>query len=269
MADFIQRYGQWGFVAGAAEGIGAAFCEELARNGMNVIMADVKADEMQSLAGRIESAFTVQAIRLVVDLSRPHASALCMEAIAAHRCRLLIYNAAYSRVKPFLSSESRELDLYVDVNARTPLKLVHSFSSFLKENKYKGSILLMSSLAGFWGTGLVAAYSGTKSFNLTLGEALYNELKPLEIEVSVCCAGATATPGYLGTNPGKGIFNPPVMDPKRVAAIALRDLGKRAVIIPGLMNRLSYFILARLLPRRLAAKLMNKAMAATYRDRIK
>lgn len=29
MTDFLGRFGQWGMVAGAAEGIGAAFCEEL------------------------------------------------------------------------------------------------------------------------------------------------------------------------------------------------------------------------------------------------
>ncbi|MCU0370087.1 MAG: SDR family NAD(P)-dependent oxidoreductase [Bacteroidales bacterium] len=194
MTDFLIRYGQWGLVAGAAEGIGAAFCKELARRGMNVIMADTKEIEMESLSSHIENTYHVRTRRMSVDLATPGAPERCMDAINGLDCRLLVYNAAYSRVKPFLSAGQDELDLYIEVNARTPLKLAHSFAHKLKEGKNSGGILLMSSLAGLWGTRLVAAYSGTKAFNLLLAEALSHELAPFDIDVAACVAGATATP---------------------------------------------------------------------------
>jgi hypothetical protein len=264
MVDYLRRFGQWGMVAGAAEGLGAAFCEELARQGMNVIMADVNEKGMESLAAKLEHDHRIETRRLTIDLAEKNAPERCMEIIKETGCRLLIYNAAYSRVKPFLSARPEELDLYINVNTRTPLRLVHLFASELKLAKKNGGILLMSSLAGLWGTQLVATYSGTKAFNLLLAEALSCELKPRKIEISACCAGATATPGYLGTHPKSGFGSPPVMHPARVASIALKGLGKKTVIIPGIANKLSYFLLTRILPRSLSAKLVNRTMGNTY-----
>lgn len=253
-------------VAGAAEGIGAAFCEELARKGMNVIMVDVKQGEMESLSEKIETQYQVKTRRVLQDLSEKDAPQKCLTAMSGLDCRLLIYNAAYSRVKPFLSAGPEELDLYLDVNTRSVLHLVHAFSGRLKTSGQPGGILLMSSLAGLWGTRLVAIYSGTKAFNLLLAEALSHELKPYRISVSACCAGATATPGYLGTRPVRGIFGPSVMDPERVAAYALKKLARKTVILPGLANRLNYFLLTRILPRSLSVGLVNTVMKRTYRD---
>ena len=266
MADFSQRFGQWALVAGAAEGLGASFCEELALKGMNVIMFDINEKGMESLGERLKKQYHVQTRKIIQDLAEENAPVKCMAVIKETGCRLLIYNAAYSRVKPFLSNEFHELDLYIDVNTRTPLKLAYLFAQHLKHNNQKGGILLMSSLSGIWGTRLVTAYSGTKGFNLLFAEALSNELRPHGIDVSVCCAGATATPGYLGTNPAKGFLSPPLMKPDHVASIALKHLGKKTVIIPGFSNRFSYFLLTRLLPRSLSVRLVNQAMKKTYAD---
>lgn len=264
MADFLDRYGQWALVAGAAEGIGAAFCEELARKGMNMILVDVKRAAMELLAKKLELNYQVETIRLSIDLASEEAPELCMKAVRETRCRLLVYNAAYSRVKPFLDHEDHEMDLYAGVNVKTPLKLVHRFTSELTRHGSKGGVLLMSSLAGIYGTKYVAAYSGTKGFNLVLAEALSHELKPLGIDVSACCAGATATPGYLGSKPSAGFLSPPLMKPEQVAGIALKKLGKKTVIISGLANKIAYFLLVRILPRNWSASVVNKAMEKTY-----
>jgi hypothetical protein len=253
-------------VAGAAEGLGAAFCGEMARRGMNVILVDVKQHEMESLSGKIEKQYRVKTKQVLQDLSEKEAPLKCLAAMSGLDCRLLVYNAAYSRVKHFLEAAPEELDLYINVNTRTPEHLVYLFAKKLKESQETGGILLMSSLAGLWGTRLVATYSGTKAFNLLLAEALSYELKPYRISVSACCAGATATPGYLGTNPVRGIFGPSVMDPERVAAYALKKLGRKTVILPGLANRFNYFLLTRILPRSLSVGMVNKVMKHTYRN---
>lgn len=266
MIDFSKRFGQWAMVAGAAEGLGAAFCEELARFGINIIMVDLNEEGMESLSKRLERAFRIKTKQLILDLGISNAPGQCMEAMKDLDCRLLVYNAAYSRVKPFLSAKPEEFDLYINVNTRTPLKLVYSFAEKLKTEEHSGGILLMSSLAGLWGTRLVASYSGTKAFSLALAEALSYELKSYKIAVSACCAGATATPGYIGTNPVKGIFGPNVMEPGRVASIALKNLGKKTLIVPGFSNRMSYFLLTRILPRRISAGLVNCTMGRTYRN---
>ena len=38
MHDFKSKYGPWAIVAGASEGLGAAYAEELAKRGLNLIL---------------------------------------------------------------------------------------------------------------------------------------------------------------------------------------------------------------------------------------
>jgi len=93
---------------------------------------------------------------------------------------------------------------------------------------------------------------------------LHHELKPHDIDVMACIAGATATPAYLKTNPKYGVFKPLLMKPGEVAETALNKLGKKTLFIPGFSNRLNYFILTRLLPRKMAASISNKMMGKMY-----
>ena len=266
MIDFLKRFGQWGMVAGAAEGIGAAFCEELAMRGMNVIMVDVQGPEMEAFAVRLEKSYNVMVNRHLIDLSAQDAPDQCMQAMEGLDCRLLVYNAAYSRVKPFLAASPEELDLYINVNTRTPEHLVYLFANRLKNGHQSGGILLMASLAGIWGSKFVAAYSATKAFNMRLAEALSFEFRPYHIDICAVCAGATATPGYLGTNPAGGFPGPNVMQPGRVASIAMKKIGKKTIIIPGTGNRFNYFLLTRILPRSLSVRMVNFVMGRTYRQ---
>jgi short-subunit dehydrogenase len=266
MSDFLKRFGQWGIVAGAAEGLGAAFCSELARRGMNIVLVDFNEIGMESLANELETEFNIKTKQLALDLAIADAPERCTEVIENLDCRLLVYNAAYSQVKPFLAARPAELDLYIDVNARTPLKLVYHFANQLVAGGNPGGILLMSSLAGLWGTRFVAAYSGTKAFNLQLAQALSFEFGVHGISVSACCAGATATPGYLGSLPSEGFFTPNVMEPARVASIAIKNLGRKTMIIPGFSNRMSYFLLTRILPNSFSSRIVNRAMAGRYRN---
>ena len=81
----------------------------------------------------------------------------------------------YGPVMPFLDNSEDDLDLYIDVNCRTLLHLTHRFAGHLKTGR-SGGIVLMSSLAGLWGTGLVAPYGASKAFDYNLAEALHYEL---------------------------------------------------------------------------------------------
>ena len=73
----------------------------------------------------------------------------------------------------------------------------------------RGGILLMSSMAGFQGSALVATYSATKAFDLVLGESLWEELRERGVDVLSCCAGATRTPNYVASRPVHGRVKAP------------------------------------------------------------
>jgi hypothetical protein len=127
----------------------------------------------------------------------------------------------------------------------------------------------MSSLAGLIGMQLVSSYAATKAFAWNLAEALHHELKPQQIDVMACIAGATATPAYLKTKPTYGYLKPLVMNPTDVAESTLQKIGKKALFIPGFSNRMNYFILTRLLPRKMAASVANKTMLTMFEQQSK
>jgi short-subunit dehydrogenase len=265
MRKFRQRYGDWALVAGAAEGLGAAYSRILGSWGMNVILVDVDNEKMQKTAREIESSFGVTTEKIHTDLSKVESTEFVMNKVSEVGCRLMIYNAAYGPVKGFLENTVEELDYYVDLNSRTPLHLIHKF---LKShpNGHRAGILIMSSLAGLWGTQLVVPYGATKAFDYNLAEGLHYELKDRNIDVMACCAGATDTPNYQSTRPKKNLFGPKVMVPQYVAEKALKKLGKRALYVPGFANQITYFLLTRIFPRTWSSELMNRVMYKMYRD---
>ena len=124
----------------------------------------------------------------------------------------------------------------------------------------------MTSLAGLQGSGYLSVYAATKAFNRILAESLWYEWKNREVEIIACCAGATATPGFINTNPEKSsIFAPEILKPEAVAKECLRMLGKKPSFITGRANRFASFIMQKILPRKMAVNIMGDTTKKMYR----
>lgn len=268
MMKLRERYGNWALVAGAAIGLGESYCHELAKQGINLFMIDNREEQLMSLAKKLSKEYGVQTIPFCTDLFEKDAVAQIMEKTSAIEIRLMIYVAAFSQIKKFGNYSSNDLEHYININISTPLKLVHAFSNRLIEKNQSGGILLMSSLAGLLGMQYIAPYAASKAFTWNLAESLHHELKPYDIDVMACIAGATATEAYLGTNPQYGFIKPQVQQPSEVVKQALKQLGKKTLFIPGFSNRLNYFILTRILPRKMASYLANKTMGKMYSENV-
>lgn len=264
MTKLGEIYGQWALVAGAAVGLGKSFSIVLAKQGFNLIMIDNREDQMKSLADKLAQEYDIETIPFCIDLFQKDAVSQIMGKTSDIEVRLMIYVAAFSQIKKFGNYTVDDLEHYVNINVSTPLKLVHAFSNRLIGKKQTGGILLMSSLAGLLGMQYIVPYAATKAFTWNLAESLHHELKPFNIDVMACIAGATATEAYLGTNPQYGFIKPQVQQPLKVAELALKNLGRKALFIPGFSNRFNYFILTRILPRKMASYFANKTMEGMY-----
>jgi short-subunit dehydrogenase len=268
MTEFREKYGNWALIAGAAIGLGESFCVALAKRGINLFMIDNREDQVKSLADKLAKEYGIETIPFCIDLFQDKAVSQIMEKTANIEIRLMIYVAAFSQIKKFENYSPDDLEHYININVATPVKLVHAFSNRLIEKKQSGGILLMSSLAGLLGMQYIVPYAASKAFTWNLAESLHHELKPFKIDVMACIAGATATEAYLGTNPQYGIIKPQVQQPSEVAELALKKLGKKALFIPGFSNRLNYFILTRILPRKMASYFANKTMEKMYSENV-
>lgn len=258
-AEFQQKYGPWAVVAGASEGLGAAFARALAERGLNLLLLARRAEQLEEVAAPLRTRVEVRTAAL--DLGAPDLAARLVELTDALDVGLCVYNAAASLIGPFLEHSLAAKQQIVDVNCRGPLVAAHVFGERMTR-RGRGGLLLMSSLTAFWGAPLVATYGATKAFNLSLGEALWYELGPQGVDVLVCCAGSTRTPGFERASGPEGAR---AMSPDAVAAEALDALGGRPSMVPGAFNRAAALLLGRLLPRRAAVALMGSQTAKLSR----
>jgi len=252
-------------VAGASDGIGAAFAQFYASQGMDLILIARNKEKLEKFANELKRDHDVEVQSISCDLSDSDATTKILDQLNGKEVDVFTYNAALSFITPFEGKTANEYRKLGQVNMITPMTLVHHFASSMIKRK-KGAIILMTSLAGFQGSGYLAAYAATKAFNRVLAESLWYEWKEKGIDVIACCAGATSTPGYIATEPEKSNpFAPKVQKPEEVVSECMRKLGKQPSYITGRGNRIASFLMQRLLPRKMAITIMGDTTRKMYR----
>ena len=254
MSDFRSKYGPWALVAGASEGLGAAFAEELAKRGLNLILIARRLDKLELLANDLKNNYKIEVTYQSLDLADFQQVKNWISELDIP-IGLLIYNAAFAPIGYFEEIPEESFEKIINVNTKTPL-LLSKLVSVQMITRKKGGIVLMSSLAGTQGTPKLATYAATKSFNTILAEGLWKEMKKYGIDVIASVAGAIRTPGYRNAQHAKDA--PGTLDASEVAIKTLNALGKGPVIIPGFINKLAKFFMGRMLPRKTAISIMDE-----------
>jgi len=252
VSDFHTRYGGWAVVAGASEGIGAAFAKQLAARGLHIVLVARRAEPLAELASWLEASYGVVTRVIALDLADADAAARLVAATADLDVGMLVCNAALARMAPFFETSVEDLGRMVDLNCRTPLLLTHAFGQKMQA-RGRGGVVLLSSLGALISTPFGATYAATKAFNAVLAESLYGE--NTVVDVVACVPGPTRTPTFdkLGSD-GLG-----TLSAEQVADETLQALGRHPRSIPGRMNRVIARVMSGL-PRRWAIGLVASQM---------
>jgi uncharacterized protein len=258
---FGERYGPWAAVTGAAQGMGAAFADDLAGRGLAVLLVDREKDLLADRAAELRAA-GAEVRELVVDLAEAGAPGRVLDAAGEVDVGLLVANAAVGYVGPFLEQPLDEALTLLDVNCRATLVLVHGLLPRLV-SRGTGGIVLLSSLSAMRGAPLVTAYAATKAWNLILAESLWEEVREAGVDVMAVLPGSTRTPAWLGSRPQPGAGTSNVMEPADVVREALDALGTGPSFVPGQANRDSEQFMASM-DRAEAIRLMGEVMRAMY-----
>jgi hypothetical protein len=222
MSDFASTYGPVALVTGASSGIGAAFAERLARQGLDLVLIARRSDRLADLQVRLAREFGVRVRPISVDLARPEAPMQIVEAVADLDVGLVVSNAGFSMKGDHAANDQGELSEMLMVNCHAPLQLTRGFSPRLRA-RGRGGIVLVSSIEGLIGCPYSAAYSGTKALVKALGEGLWAELQPDGIDVLTLCPGATETEAAARSGMDLSKLQH-VMKADEVAALTLQHL---------------------------------------------
>ncbi len=257
--SFASKYGKVAVIAGASEGLGAAFATALARRGLDLVLVARRPEPLAALAGELRRAHSVDVATVDADLAGQGALDRVLEATRGREVGLLVYNAAASFTGNLLDRPLADALRVVEVNVAGPLRFVHALVPAMRARR-RGGVVLMSSLAGMQGAPLLASYAASKAFNIVLGESLWGELGGEGVDVLASCAGAIRTPGYASASAKEA---PGILDASEVAESTLLALGGGPVVIPGGVNKLAMFVLRRVLSRRGAVGVMQRNIAKT------
>ena len=189
--------GKVAVVTGAASGIGRGMAESFGAAGMKLVLADVDADRLASVAQELEKT-GAEVLPVKTDVSRQvEVDELARRALDAFGAVHVVCNnagVAHGGV-PTWESTLHDWEWIVGVNLMGVVHGVRTFTPLLLEQG-EGHIVNTASMAGLISAPFMATYNVSKHAVVTLSETLYADLQltgNTGVGVSVLCPGWVQT----------------------------------------------------------------------------
>ncbi len=221
-------------VTGGGRGLGEAVCHTLASAGASVIVADIRDELAQKVAGKIQ-ANGWQAMPLVIDVTDEAQAETAINKIVSLYGRLnaLINNAGTDVTLPIEELSIQDWDRVIAVNLRAPF-ILSKFALPVMKEQGSGHIINISSTAAKRAWANASAYHASKWGLLGFSHALHVEARPYNIKVTALVAGGMQTPFLLDRFPDIDVNT--LQDPKNVAATIRFLLSTpEGTVIPEMM----------------------------------
>jgi NAD(P)-dependent dehydrogenase (short-subunit alcohol dehydrogenase family) len=185
-------------VTGGSSGIGHSIARALGEDGYGITLSARRPDKLEAAAGQLRD----EGIDVLSAPANMTDEAEIKKVVAAHRDRfgrmdVLINNAGIGIGAAVADTETKKLDLQLDVNLRAVYLVARECIPMLKEagaEHRKALIANTASIAGKHGQGWLSAYSATKFGVVGLSQGMHKELAGDGVQVTALCPGFVATP---------------------------------------------------------------------------
>ena len=184
LAQDLDFTGKRVLVTGAANGFGAAMSELFAAHGATLIMADIEAEPLNALAGRLGATAHV--------FDQADARSIAALGDAAGTVDVLVNNAGILLAKPLLESSEAEMRRLIDVDFLGVALLMRHFGGLMVAQG-KGVIVNLSSQTAFCGGENRGLYAAAKAAVSQLTRAAAVEWGPKGVRVVALAPGRSKT----------------------------------------------------------------------------
>jgi short-subunit dehydrogenase len=216
---FTAKYGPWALVAGASEGVGAAFAEGLAERGLNVVLVARRHAVLEQVAARIIERSGIETRTLPIDLAQQDAASVVAHATKDLDIGFLVYCAgADANFQPFLANPIETAQAMLQRNCMVPMQLCHHFGSAMVQ-RGRGGIVIFGSGAGLVGGPNMVVYGATKAFDMVFAEALWSEWHDKGVDVLGLILGKTDTPALRRLEHSRGLIGSEDEPPPDAASV--------------------------------------------------
>lgn len=257
-----EKSGKTVLLTGITSGIGKALAHQFAQHGYDLIGVARNRDKLEEVSEELKDQYGVEVFTIRKDLAHDGAAQEVYDEVkqTGRTVNILVNDAGVGQWGNFVDVPMEKYSELIHLNI---VALTHLSRLYLSEmvERNEGKVLNLGSIGGFEPGPLMAVYNATKSYIVSLSEALATELEEMESEVTVTCL----CPGPTDTNffSRADMENTMVVNnkditmqtPEKVAEGAYDALmdGER-IFIPGGMNKVTTFI-RRVIPKSTQSKL--------------
>ncbi|MBS0848822.1 acetoin reductase [Citrobacter sp. JGM124] len=181
-------------VTGAGQGIGRGIALRLAKDGASLMLVDMNAEALESVAQEVR-ALGRKAATFVANIAD---RAQVYEAIEQAEKQLggfdiIVNNAGIAQVNALADVTPEEVDRIMRINVQGTLWGIQAAAKKFIEREQKGKIINACSIAGHDGFAMLGIYSATKFAVRALTQAAAKEYASRGITVNAYCPGIVGT----------------------------------------------------------------------------
>jgi short-subunit dehydrogenase len=255
-------------ITGATAGIGATFARHLAESGHDLILVARDAERLAAASAQLQTS-GVRVEHLSADLTDPAGLDAVAHVVAERPVDLLVNNAGIGLNKSFLKSTVDDEMHLLKLNVVAVMRLTHAAVPGMVQ-RGKGSIINVSSVAGFAATMPGSTYPASKAWVTSFSETVGMLARPRGVHVMALCPGFTRTEFHQRAGIAAGQMPDWVwLRADDVVRQGLRDLRKgKLVSVPSLRYKVAVGAL-KVTPRAVLHRVMPrgaKGMGRTVGD---
>jgi len=193
MSDKVEFKGQVALVTGGARGIGKSISVRLAKEGVNIAVADVMLDAAEETAKELEG-MGVKAMAVEMNVSNGESVAAAIKKVAADmgRIDILINNAGITRDGLIMRMKEEDWDAVLSINLKSVFLCSKEIFRTMSKQRY-GRIVNISSVVAFMGNAGQANYSASKAGMMGLTKTTAREYASRGITVNAVAPGFIIT----------------------------------------------------------------------------
>ena len=256
-------------ITGGSSGIGEIFARRFAADNHNLFLVARSEEKLKNLCVELMDKHEITAQYLALDLTEKDADLKIFETTEelGFEIDLLINNAGIGSAGYFSELDlNTELNM-LNLNINVLVAITHRYLPQMRKRN-NGTIINVSSMAGFQPLPFMAAYSASKTFVRYFSEAIAAENSTFNIHVMTLCPGATDTNFFkaakIGDRNKKAIGFTQTQTPAEVVDAAIKGLQKKKwIVISGSKNKFVSY-LSRTLPNNLISKAIAKRFRSNF-----
>lgn len=254
-------------ITGASSGIGEEFARRLAAEKHNLVLVARSEKALHELCDELMLKHQIMAHYVVLDLSAGGAFQELFEETVRHGFEVdwLINNAGFGSVGDFMTLDiDRELQM-IDLNVSALVAITHKYLSGMRERK-SGTIINVSSAAGFQPIPFMATYAATKAFVSSFSEAIAEENRPFGIEVLALCPGSTKTNFFAASSIDRPIQVKGQQTVQEVVETAFKAVKSgRTKVVSGFSNKIGA-LLGSYVPNIVSTRVMARMLRSRFQE---